>query len=44
MKRKILKLIASVALFMSVTYANQASPIWIYSPKLPKKVKDLRKF
>ncbi len=44
MKKIFLKLLANLSFTVASTYANQASPIRFYSPKMPSKVKSLRKF
>lgn len=44
MKTKILRILASMAFFVSTTYANQACGFFLYNSKMPSKVKSLRKF
>lgn len=44
MKKKFLQILASLSFMVATNYANQASPIRWYSPKVPKQVKSLRKF
>lgn len=44
MKRKVLKLIASSALLVTVFNVNLACMYWINQPEIPEKAKKLRKF
>lgn len=41
--KKILKPLAKLSLIVSVIFANQASPILMFQPKIPDKVRQLRK-
>jgi cyclic lactone autoinducer peptide len=43
-QKKSIGLLAKLAFKAAESTVNSASPIWIYQPKLPEKVKSLRKF
>ena len=44
LKEKILGLVRKTSVKTAEQSANQTCLWWIYQPKLPKKVKELRKF
>lgn len=44
MKKKLLKLIASSALLITMCNVNLACMYWVNQPEIPEKAKKLRKF